>query len=370
MSGLGISGYHLASDNSNLRMLQDGVESAIVLESDADWDVRIHDIMAPFPKAVESLVDFPFPNTPAALDFREDFDPVQFRLEAEAEEEEVMRNEEEQDADLVKQHGIEDDDEADDALLVTDPDALLHPVPKSTRRGRRLSKLYTPSNDSSTTAPYRTHTWDILWFGHCGSPMWGSGSSRIYSWRDPSTPDEDHEWSFDLGFSHEQHVPGSRAVYLFSRTTCSTGYAITRRGAKKLVQYFQDTNDNLDIELSRSCVDRNDMVCMGVWPQIFNAIGSQSNIDHSGDGVKAGDGEKAVKEDEYSLEETEEQGRSRSAGPSVQFSARKNSWGILRRNWTHEQLIPEWRTMFAPGPNNSWGLVRLNISEAFKPWAL
>lgn len=41
-------------------MIANNVSSALVLESDADWDVRIHEIMQPLAKGIQTLVDWPF----------------------------------------------------------------------------------------------------------------------------------------------------------------------------------------------------------------------------------------------------------------------------------------------------------------------
>lgn len=123
-------------------------------------------------------------------------------------------------------------------------------------------------------------TWDIVWIGHCGSNH--QGNTRIYSWNDTSVPPEDKEYIFDIGLTKEQHVPGTRTVFQFGRTTCSTAYAISLQGAKKLVEYFKQANRNLDLHLSEVCTGGNsDLTCLGVWPQLITASKSESNIDHN-----------------------------------------------------------------------------------------
>lgn len=245
------------------RMVQNNISSALILESDADWDVRIHEIMQPAAKGIQTLVDWPF---------------------------------------TIEHHNVD-------------------------------QQLY-PYGDS----------WDILWIGHCGSNR--DGNVRAYAWNDTSVPPENHEWSFDLGLTSEQHTPGTRTVFQFGRTTCTTGYAISNAGAHKLVKYFQETDENVDNKLSSVCSSRVDMTCLGVWPQIISAAETKSNIDHGeGDDIKAL--KPIVK-----------------AGPALQYSARVNSLQIMKAGGyvPKQQWVGEWDTAWGINPvkNGTWDLMKLN----------
>ena len=247
-------------------MVANNVSSALVLESDADWDIRIHDIMQPLAKGIQTLVDWPF---------------------------------------NIEHHNVD-------------------------------QQLF-PYGDS----------WDIVWIGHCGSSQ--DGNIRAYTWNDTSVPPEHREYTFDTGLSEEQHIPGTRTVFQFGRTTCSTGYAISNQGAKKLAEYFKDSDENIDLKLSSICSGRPDMTCLGVWPQVVTAANTKSNIDHSGSGDQTSEdpGDKKVE-----------------AGPAIQYSARVNSQQILkaggyvpRKDW-----LGEWDTCWGVNPtkNGTWDLMKVN----------
>lgn len=252
-------------------MVAENVSSALILESDADWDLRIHEIMQPLAKGIQHLVDWPF---------------------------------------TIEHQNVD-------------------------------QQLY-PYGDS----------WDIVWIGHCGSNR--DGNVRAYTWNDTSVPPEHREYTFDVGISSEQHTPGTRMVFQFGRTTCTTGYAISTRGAQKLVGYFKETNDNIDLKLSSVCSSRPDMTCLGVWPQVITAAETKSNIDHS-----------AEEDHNESSEESEpEPPPEVEAGPALQYSARVNSHQILqagghvpKKDWKGE-----WDTCWGvnPAKNGTWDLMRIN----------
>ena len=268
------------------RILSDNITSAIVLESDADWDLRIHDILAPFPHAISALTDF--------------------------------------------------------------------------TSWRSLSSL--SGNPPSKEMPYGLN-WDIIWMGHCGSNA--VGAARIFAWNDTTVPPEDREFVFDIGLQDDQHIPGTRGLFEFARTTCSTGYAISRRGAERLVNYFKDADSNLDLQLSAICTKHADLVCLGVWPQVFTNAASASNIQHSGDGDVANVGE--MRQDEIPA-----------PGPAIQFSARKNG-PQLAAGKGKDEWWAEWDTMWRAGEfeeekgkgkdglagDGRWVSVSLNRTEAF-----
>ena len=266
------------------RMISTNITTALILESDADWDLRIASILSRFPPAIAEIVDFPFPSNPRFP-----------------------------------------------------PSASI------------ASPLLPPPLQPSHHIPYGT-AWDILWFGHCGSSHEGFG--RIYSWNDSTVPPEGREYVFDIGLQGDQHIPGTRALYQFGRTTCSTGYAITLRGAMKLVKYFREADSNLDIQLSSVCTRHADMTCLGVWPQVITAALTASNIDHSGEGDSAGGSGENVKE-AHPL-----------PGPALQFSARVNAKGLLEEGKGWEDWKAEWDAMFWDR-EGEWAEVPLDRSLLF-----
>jgi hypothetical protein len=235
------------------------------MESDADWDMRIKDIMPNFARGVKEVIDWPFD------------------------------------------------------------------VPHHTQDPR-----ITPYGDS----------WDILWMGHCGASH--EGNVRSYVFNDTSVPPVDREYILDTGLQWDQHPPGTRSVYQFSRATCSTAYAISLEGAKKLVNYFKETNYNIDIQLSKVCTEEVDMMCLSVWPQIITPAVTESNIDHADSG---------------SIPDSDDENRLTyiSPGPGLQFSARVNAKGVLEEGVRREGWIPQWNTSWVE-VDGMWGMVEVNAS--------
>lgn len=234
------------------RIVAERISTALVMESDADWDMRVKDIMAGLVDGVQAIADFPFT-----------------------------------------------------------------PVNDTERFG--------PPVDPSPYGP----NWDILWMGHCGSSNHGNG--RIWSRNDTSVPPEDREYTFASGPQDEQHRPGTRIVFQFGGTVCSTGYAITYAGAVKLVESFKEATENLDLQLSAVCGNSKDMICLGVWPQVITAASSHSNIEHP-------DGEVADWREQEKVEVH--------AGPALQYSARVNA-EVVQKGLGKEDWIPEWNTTWA-----------------------
>ena len=189
----------------------------------------------------------------------------------------------------------------------------------------------------SPEKPYGLN-WDIIWLGHCGSSAFGKG--RIYSWNDSTTPPKDQTWTFDATLEQDQYIPGTRALYQFTRTTCSTGYAISLDGAIKLNRTFHDAWQNIDMQLSSYCNDQTGLVCLSIWPQIFTAAQSHSNIEHTGKGDVADLGKPEKSED----------GRP-TGGPGLQFSAWKNA-DLLLRGIERDKLVASWDTMWQPDEVN------------------
>ncbi|KAK4694947.1 hypothetical protein P7C71_g2714, partial [Lecanoromycetidae sp. Uapishka_2] len=178
--------------------------------------------------------------------------------------------------------------------------------------------------------------WDIIWMGHCGANDFGDG--RIFEVNDTSVPPEDHEYTFASGPTDSQHRPGTRTVFQLRGAVCSTAYAISYQGAAKLVNYFKDTNSNIDLALGWFCDHMVDMACVGVWPQVITAAATKSNIEHT-EGEVAGAG---WKEDA-------------SAGPALQYSARVNSQTVLK-GLGREDWKPEWNSTWTM-KNGNWTLV-------------
>ncbi|KAK3168695.1 hypothetical protein OEA41_005143 [Lepraria neglecta] len=189
------------------KMIHEGITSALILESDVDWDIRIKDSMVGLGEGVKAIADWPF-------------------------------------------------------------EIPSHP--------RDFSKEVSPYGDR----------WDLVWLGHCGSNADGNG--RIYAFNDASAPDEEHAWSFGGSPSPGHRPPGTRIVYQFQKSVCTTGYAISNQGARKLEKHFRQANSPIDLKMWDHCVNDPELACLGVWPQIISMAESKTNIKHTEGGLSFG----------------------------------------------------------------------------------
>ena len=256
-------------------MIADRVGSALIVESDADWDMRIHDIMKDVAQGAKTLMDWPF-----------------------------------------------------------------HP---SNETDPRFGEPFEAS-------PYGEN-WDIIWIGHCGS--YNHGYGRRWVINDTSVPPERHEYSFASKPQEEQHRPGTRMVYEIGGTVCSTGYAISYAGAVKLVEYFKEGQENLDLRLMWLCDNKVDLACLAVWPQVITAAASHSNIDHP-------DGEIAQEDDDGSSKKVQVH-----PGPGLQYSARVNAKIVRQYGHSPEHWHPEWKSTWAM-VRNEWKEVTFEQAKELK----
>ena len=247
-------------------MIAHNISTALIIESDADWDMRIRYIMNHLAHGIRSLIDWPF-NRP---------------------------------------HHVQ-------------------------------SMRIQPYGDS----------WDIVWIGNCGSSH--EGNTRIYSWNDITVPPKDKRWSIVEQLSEQQYLNGTRNVFQHGRTICSTAYAISLEGARKLVKYFEEVDANLDEMLNWVCQHAEDMLCLGVWPPIMTPADTKSNIDHDRN------------EDVTRAGERDDRPLIVKPGPAIQYSAWRNARRIIDDGAGSDDWIAEWFGSWG-WKNGTWDAI--NTQEA------
>ena len=189
-------------------MVEQNISSALIMESDVDWDMRVKDSMYGLTGAVRELADWPVSNY------------------------------------TIKPH-----ESAGFALNPAD----------------------------ASVGPYG-NGWDLLWLGHCGAS--GGENPRHYAYPDPGAADREHAWAFDEGpSSYYGELKETRLVFQLRTVTCSPAYAISNRGARTFLKYFEGANSPFDMELKGRCLHQYDLVCLGAFPQIFSVSPSASNME-------------------------------------------------------------------------------------------
>ncbi|QIX00324.1 hypothetical protein AMS68_005841 [Peltaster fructicola] len=226
-------------------MVEEGIQSALVLEDDADWDIRIKSQMQDFAKAARVMLQ-----------------PLK---------------------------GSQD--HADPSYPVPADQSMKH-----TNLRHEDFKVEEP-----TTSPYGDlSNWDLLWVGHCGCrfPAASDGNmpiGRVVLSNDSTVPETQH---LDMQFgNHElllQYPPFTRVVSRARVNTCTLGYALSQRGAASLLYELgvSKLDGTTDMALRSFCDGSGRPVhtCLTVQPQLFQHHRSVGPVSHGSDISEHNDG--------------------------------------------------------------------------------
>jgi len=230
------------------RMIQRNLSSILILEDDADWDIRLKDQLRDLAKATHALTQ-PLSSNPLLY----------------------------ADSTYPKPH---------DAAAVPVADLNFGDLPST------LAPQHSPYGDN----------WDLLWVGNCGMRFPSAkvaSSEKIPKGRvvipDPTVPQKHYlKTVSDPDDVKEQYTDHTRVVHHASDGICSLGYAITQRGARKLlhdVGLFEVTSP-YDLLLRQYCEGsggRKYHNCIAMQPSLFHhhrpagAMSAESDITSHGD---------------------------------------------------------------------------------------
>ncbi|KAI2470590.1 glycosyltransferase family 25 protein [Annulohypoxylon bovei var. microspora] len=230
------------------------LSSALIMEDDADWDVRIRDQLHDFALASHALTQplLGSPNLPPAY-----ADP-------------------------------------------TYPNGTLGPpsVPD-------LSFASLPTTLTPTTSPYGD-AWDVLWAGHCGMAFPFTHNAALPKGRVVHTPDASvpQRRYVDVRSGLPQlYADHTRVYHHVQDACCSLAYAVSRAGARQVLREvgLKDANQPFDLQLKSFCEgggspDRGGPHrCLTAQPGLFQIHrargprGANSDIADHGDGVQQGE---------------------------------------------------------------------------------
>jgi hypothetical protein len=217
-------------------MVEQNIASALVLEDDADWDLRIKEQMQDFARASHLLVQ-PVPGT------------------------------------------------SDQFLDPTYPQPSPGQQPKDLAVGKE--RVIAP-----TTSPYGDlDRWDLFWLGHCGSRFPRASDinaplGRAVISNDATVPEPQHiKMQFGNDELVQQYPAHTRVVSRARMNTCTLGYALSLPGARRLLYEFgvHKMTGTTDMMLRSVChgVDgRPIRTCLTVQPQLFQhhrPVGSKAS---------------------------------------------------------------------------------------------
>ncbi|KAF2677968.1 glycosyltransferase family 25 protein [Lentithecium fluviatile CBS 122367] len=136
----------------------------------------------------------------------------------------------------------------------------------------RGTRYVLDQESNSTASPYGDG-WDILWLGHCGLRNRENIDQRYYVIRDDPTAVPQSLWSFARRMPNltPKALNGTynRVIYEPTRGLCTWGYAISLRGARRLLQ-DQELEEALpsDRALNRLCTRVKGAKCLAPYPPL------------------------------------------------------------------------------------------------------
>lgn len=229
------------------RIVKRNLSTALIIEDDADWDIRIKPQLRDFATAVQGLTQpmmgMP-PSTYADMTFP-----------------------------TPNEHSP-----------ATIPDMNLHFLPATT------APTYSPYGDN----------WDILWLGHCGMrfPNGERGAhipkGRV-TWEDHTVPQKQHLRSIYEPEDLLEYPHHTRAVHHAQEPICSLAYAVTQQAARQLLYEvgMTDFSSGYDLELQWFCEGlegRRRHRCLSMQPSLFQhhrpagPLSAESDISPHGEG--------------------------------------------------------------------------------------
>ncbi|PYI00551.1 LPS glycosyltransferase, partial [Aspergillus sclerotiicarbonarius CBS 121057] len=123
------------------------------------------------------------------------------------------------------------------ALILEDDADWDITIKQQLREFARGIRALTGNTNTSKTAPYGTN-WDILWIGGCASAA-APNETQFYAIpNDPTAPSLDHRgtWGGPLESWKELYPETStRFIYRAEMGCCTYGYAVTKRGAERIL---------------------------------------------------------------------------------------------------------------------------------------
>jgi GR25 family glycosyltransferase involved in LPS biosynthesis len=216
-------------------VVENDLETALILEDDVDWDVRIKQQMADYAATIRALSQ-PLASSPSTF--------------------------------------------ADPTFL--NPDEVAG-------QPTDMSFKNLPRTVAPRISPYGDN-WDVLWLGHCGTEAPNANyqdeakrklsqalaRGRVVHYDDETVPE--NEWlkimdqEYDPRLIHPHH---SRVTHHVMGQICSLGYAVSQRGARRILYEMgvKKFDAPFDIMLRDICEGVNGRpkgaVCMTVEPQLF-----------------------------------------------------------------------------------------------------
>ncbi|KAL8830410.1 MAG: hypothetical protein Q9170_005747 [Blastenia crenularia] len=125
--------------------------------------------------------------------------------------------------------------------------------------------------------------WDLLWLGHCSAQQHPSDQRRFVIENDNTVPPMNHRQNFNLvpKLNELGYDNTTRIVFRANNGVCLYSYALSYRGAQKMLRWQNNVKqfNPIDMSIGTQCKDDPDFKCIAVFPQLVDshkAAGRQS----------------------------------------------------------------------------------------------
>ena len=129
--------------------------------------------------------------------------------------------------------------------------------------------------------------WDLLWLGHCSNRIKPDDERRLVIENDATVPAPKRRGNFGAvpNMAEEGYDNHTRVVYQAGGGTCLYGYALSYRGALRLLrgQALLQTFTPIDFGISRMCGLKSGFKCVGVFPQIIDSHKAAGRLSRDSD---------------------------------------------------------------------------------------
>jgi GR25 family glycosyltransferase involved in LPS biosynthesis len=158
-------------------------------------------------------------------------------------------------------------------------------------RGARYVLKQEEEGNTTPRSPYGDN-WDVLWLGHCGARNREDIDQRYYVVRDDPTAVPQDLWGYPRRMPNftppALNGTYNRVVYEPTRGLCTWGYALSLRGAQRLLQ-DQELEHAMpsDRALNRLCTHVAGTKCLAPYPPLIGTHKAAGKTSKDSDRVEA-----------------------------------------------------------------------------------
>jgi len=128
--------------------------------------------------------------------------------------------------------------------------------------------------------------WDLLWLGHCSSQILPNDQRRFVIDNDFTVPPIERRVNFATvpDMAQEGYDNSTRAIYRANNGVCMYAYALSYRGARKVLrgQAVRKTFTPIDVGIGQMC-GFPDFKCISVFPQLIDSHKGPGRINRDSD---------------------------------------------------------------------------------------